>query len=200
MELYTPTPRSLTRFGVGTSAQIMRNVAEGAIRSIKRYAEDVPRAESKKHKTKKSSQKNKMKVSRGYGKGYYKGNFSNPVAILPKMEDFALTKGAGSVLETYGSVTGTEICWVGATTLHMTQLSNTVAKAILRKLLKGAGIEIINPAVEFQSHVTFTTGTPANSTGFTVARQVVGTDGVQGYGYYRFVMLLVQVYFCNIVL
>jgi len=139
--------------------------------AYKRYGEYNDRAPRKKQKV---NRKRKMKISKGYGSGYFKGSFAKARTVQPKMEDIALTYGSGITLETHGSCSGTEIVWVGASTLEITQMAKCVSIAILRKLYKIAGIDITNPGVQFLS---LDNASGFSSGGFRIVRFTMNSVG-----------------------
>lgn len=153
---------------------------------VKNYLKRV--AENKAgYKYEKSRRKGSRKnIMRG-GSGNYKGAFPAARPNKPTVEDLALSYGSGRVLETFGSCAGTEICWVGASTLDIGEMAKTVAQAIIRKLFAQAGLIITNPSMPIISQVLF--GGPGvpdvyQGGGFEIVRQRQNAVGDRDYAKY----------------
>lgn len=146
---------------------------------LKRVAENKRDHKFEKTRRRPSSRKTIMR-----GSGNYKGPFPAARPTMPSVEDMALSYGSGRVLETYGSCAGTEICWVGASTLDIGEMAKTVAQAILRKLFAQAGLIITNPSMPIISQVIF--GGPGvpdvyQGGGFEIVRQRQNAVGDRDY-------------------
>jgi len=178
MSLVTPIRRSFSN---------ANQVAEvgGALRqAYKRYAElsGQSRKRSKTSSNKRTQTSQRYSNKRG-GSGFFKGRFNSAKTVSPTAKDLALTKGYGMVREVYGSCSGNNIIWLGASTFDIADVSKTVAIAILRKLFKKAGIDMNNSTL--QSYLSFDATTDNMfSYGFTIVRQVATPDGVSGLGPY----------------
>jgi len=129
--------------------------------------------------------KKRMPKNGGYGQGFFKGGFAPLVRTTPKIDDIVMTKGAGTTGEYHGYCQGTEIVWIGASTCNITTISFQVAKSILRKLLKQAGIHITNSQVPLINSVT--PGVGSSSTGFILITYKVNGAGTPSDSTYTFV-------------
>lgn len=152
--------------------------------AYKRYGELDRNRVSKKSKT--SSKKMKTKTMGSYGKGFFKGKFNPVKSNKATVEEKAMTLGYGSTLENYGKAQGTEIVWIGATTFNLDELAFNLAKAVLRKLLKIAGITTTNADIQLQTHVDYVSGNPVDGSGFQVCYQSVNASGTKSNFFYNF--------------
>jgi len=175
---------AVTRFGASAGL----NLINTGIRSIKRYAEakqEYDKLKKKLKRSKPSSKKMKTMSMGSYGKGFYKGGFAPLKDSTVTYEEKALNIGCGKTLENYGKAQGTEIVWIGATTLNINELSAVVSKAILRKLYAKAGIHITNSEVILNSLVTFSGTQIPSGAGFKVLRKTVDNTGATALNWYN---------------
>lgn len=169
MEVDFPARGPVTRFGATAVAQGLGRISG---RYVKRYMENtfndyVRKNKAKKYKDKKAFPK-RMKVSGG--SGFYKGAFKALQPVTEKFEDMVLKKGSVGCIETFGVCQGNDILWIGASTCNIAEIAFHVAKAVLRKLFKAAGIHITNADEVFLNELIFPLNTPEAS-GFTLHMQ-----------------------------
>lgn len=171
----------------GRAVELGERIIRNAVRQYKRKRpEGTPTNRPKQFRPKRNMPPIRAKtMSMGsYGKGFYKGGFAPLKDNSVTYEEKALNIGCGKTLENYGKAQGTEIVWIGATTLNINELSAVVAKAILRKLYSKAGIHITNSEVILNSLVTFSgTQTPSGA-GFKVLRKTVDNTGATALNWY----------------
>jgi len=165
MEVDYPARGPVTRFGLSAVAQGLGGISG---RYFKRYMEGTVDDYLKKNKSKRYKEKlpfpKRMKVSGG--SGFYKGAFKALQPVTRKFEDIVLEKGSVGCIETFGKCEGPEIVWLGASTCNIAEIAFHVAKSVLRKLFKAAGIHITNAESVFMNEVIFPLNT-TDSSGFT---------------------------------
>ena len=151
MSLVTPPNSGFRGLALSTG-----HLAREAYKRLADLQDDY-RRQSKRSKSGTSSKKKTMGrtgQARG-GSGFYKGGFATPASVSSTFQDMVLTKGSGGTIETFGRCEGTDIVWVGATTCNIGEIAFHAAKAMLRKLLKQAGMHISNAAEILTTQIVF---------------------------------------------
>jgi len=169
MEVDYPVRGPVTRFGLSAVAQGLGGISG---RYFKRYMEGTVDDYIRKNKSKRYMDTKpfpkRMKVTGG--SGFYKGAFKALQPVTTQFEDLVLNKGSVGCIETYGVCQGNDILWIGASTCNIAEIAFHVAKSVLRKLFKQAGIHITNADAVFMNEIIFPLNTPESS-GFTLRIQ-----------------------------
>jgi len=170
MSLVTP-PASGSRVLALTTGHLSRV----AYKRLAELQDEYRSSKRSKSSSKKTQTMGRIVQQRG-GSGFFKGSFGPLVRTTPKIDDIVMTKGSGVTAEYHGFCQGTEIVWVGASTCNLAIITNEVIKAVLRKLLKQAGMHITNAALPFSSAIAFL-GPISPNTGVGFVLRVTSVDG-----------------------
>lgn len=179
-------PMSRARFlqqlgsrGLATAARQGARFAGSVYKHVKKVANNWTKKPIKR-KSPTSANRGFVRGLTGHSVGTYKGSFKKAKRIKKTMKSMALAKGFHKTLEQYGTVTSSDCVYLGHSSGNLTEMSEVIYSALMRKIMNKAGFKMSSLFRELAvsnpgSGVNFNEDATGLRFVYTVMLQSVGT-------------------------